>query len=267
MNSTLLVAADSIRALLHQRLLVALMLVMLGLTAVFSVTVTKVKESILEASELRAGMDSGELTESELEQARQGIDEAGSFFLAGFYWLSAFGGTVVSLFICCTAVASDIRRGTIRMILAKPVTRSQFLLGKYCGAIAVLFGYSLLAAIALVIFTQVNDLDLNLAALYAPWLMFCQSLMVGSVALLLSLLLHPLLAAVVAFFASAGFFSSPNPLYFVLPSYDRFNVFSLILSGRLIALEDILTLTIYAFDVAAIFLLLALWRFLSRELL
>lgn len=267
MNPTLLVAVDSIRALLHRRLLVALMLALLGLTAVFSVTVTKVKKSILEASELAAGMKDGELSEAEQEQARQGIDQAGSFFLAGFYWFSAFGGTVVALFICCTAVASDLRRGTIHMILAKPVTRSQFLLGKYCGAIAVLFGYSLLAGIALVIFTQVNDLELNLAAQYAPWLMFCQSLMVGSVAMLLSLLLHPILAAVVAFFASAGFFSSPNPLYFVLPSYDQFNVFGLIMNGRLIALEDILTLTIYAFDVAAIFLLLALWRFRSRELI
>lgn len=264
MNATLLIAADSVRALLHQRLLVALMLITLGLTTVFSITASKAKEFIIEESELNAG---GELTKAEREQAEQGMDEAGSFFLAAFYWVSAFGGTVVALFVCCTAVAGDLRRGTIRMVLARPVTRSQFLLGKYCGAIAALFGYSLLAGIALVIFTQVHDLDLNLAARYAPWLMFCQSLMAGSVALLLSLLLHPLLAAVVAFFASAGFFSSPNPLYFVLPSYDRFNVFELIMSGRLIALEDILTLTIYAFDVAAIFLLLALWRFRSRELL
>lgn len=264
MNATLLIAADSVRALLHQRLLVALMLITLGLTTVFSVTATKAKEFIVEESELNAG---GEMTKAEREHAERGMDEAGSFFLAAFYWVSALGGMIVALFICCTAVAGDIRRGTIRMVLARPVTRSQFLLGKYCGAIAVLFGYSLLAGIALVIFTQVNDLKLNLAAQYAPWLMFCQSLMAGSVAMLLSLLLHPLLAAVVAFFASAGFFSSPNPLYFVLPSYDQFNVFGLIVSGRLIALEDILTLTIYAFDVAAIFLLLALWRFRSRELL
>lgn len=267
MKPTFLVAADSIRALLHQRLLVALMLVTLGLTAVFSVAVTNVKGTILDASEATATMNRGELSEAELEQARQGIDQAGSFFLAGFYWFTALGGTVVTLFICCTAVAGDLRRGTIRMVLAKPLSRTQFLLGKYCGAIAVMFGYSLLAGIALVIFTQVNELDLNLAAQYAPWLMFCQNLMVGSVALLLSLLIHPLLAAVVAFFASAGFFSSPNPLYFVLPSYDRFNVFGLIMNGRLIAMEEISTLTIYAFDVAAIFLLLALWRFCSKELL
>lgn len=153
------------------------------------------------------------------------------------------------------------------MVHAKPLSRTQFPLGKYCGAIAVMFGYSMLAGIALVVFTQANNLDLNLAARYAPWLTFCQNLVVGSVALLLSLLIHPLPAAVVAFFASAGFFSSPNPLHFILPSYDRFNIFSLIMNGRLIASDEIVTLTIYAFDVAAIFLLLALWRFRSKELL
>ncbi len=45
------------------------------------------------------------------------------------------------------------------------------------------------------------------------------------------------------------------------------NIFSLIMNGRLIASDEIVTLTIYAFDVAAIFLLLALWRFRSKELL
>ncbi len=97
--------------------------------------------------------------------------------------------------------------------------------------------------------------------------MFCRNLMVGSVALLLSLLMHPLIAAVVACFASTSFLASPNPLYFILPSYDRYDVFTLIVQGKLIALEDICVLTLYAFDVAAIFLLPALWRYRTKELL
>ena len=79
--------------------------------------------------------------------------------------------------------------------------------------------------------------------------------------------MHPLIAAILAFFANAGFFSSPNPVYFVLPSYDRFNILWLILSGNPIPPEDVLMLTVYAFDVAAIFLLLALWWFRFKELL
>jgi len=267
MSAVLLIAGDSIRALLHQRLLVALMLVTLGLTVLFSVLLTEAKEWVAQNLS-NAGLDqTGRLDAKNLNQIRTGIDMAGSFFMAGFYWFTALGGTVVTLFICASAVATDIRRGTIRIVLAKPVSRAQFLLGKYCGAVAVMFGYSLLIGIALVLFAYANELNLNLAARYAPWLMFCHNLMVGSVALLLSLLIHPLLAAVVAYFASATFLSSPNSLYSILPSHDRINVFTLIMAGKLITPADIALLTLYAFVVTAIFLLLALWRFHTKELI
>jgi len=267
MTKLLLIAADTIRALLHQRLLVALMLLALGLTAIFSVLATQAKDVILEAAERAAEMEGTDMDEEQLEQARRSMDAAGSFFLAALYWFTALGGSLVALYICCTAVSKDIRHGTIPIILAKPVSRTQFLLGRYCGAISVLLGYSVLIAAALIAFTYANQLEMNVAARYAPWLMFCQSLMVGSVGLLLSLLMHPLIAAILALFATSWFFSPPNPLYFILPSYDRFNVFSLISGGRLITLEDVVILTFYAFDVTAIFLLLALWRFRSKEVL
>lgn len=267
MTTTLLIAADSIRALLHKRLLVALMLVTLGLSVVFSVLLTEAKERMFQIPEEALEANENGPTEGDLEQMRQQMGMVESTFLAGFYWFTALGGAMVSLFICCTAVATDIRRGTIRIILAKPVSRAQFLLGKYSGAVAVMFGYSALIGVALVIFTYSNGLDPNPAARYAPWLMFCHNLMVGSVGLVLSLLMHPLIAAVIAYFASASLLSSPNPLYFILPSYDRYNVFTLIVQGRLVALEDIFILTLYAVDVAAIFLLLALWRFRSKELI
>ena len=51
MTTILLIAADSIRALLHKRLLVALMLVMLGLSVVFSVFLTETKEGMFQIPE------------------------------------------------------------------------------------------------------------------------------------------------------------------------------------------------------------------------
>lgn len=267
MRIILLIAADSIRALMHQRLLVALMLLTLILTVLFSVLLTNTQEMILENAEVMVEVNDNGIDEADLESARQEMASAGSMFLAIFYWLAGLASTIVALFVCASAVTGDIRRGTLPIVLAKPVSRAQFLLGKYCGAVAIVLGYSALIGIVLTIFTYANQLDLSPAARYAPWFIFCQSIMVGSVALFLSLLMHPLIAAVLAFFASAGFFSSPNPLYFVLPSYHPFNVFMLFFEGSLIPLEDALILTLYAFDVAAIFLLLALWRFRYKELI
>lgn len=267
MRVILLIAADSIRALLHQRLLVAVMLLTLILTILFSVLLNDIQEQILEQAEAVPESSEKEMDEAELESVRHDMDTAGSFVLAVFYWFTGVACTIVALFVCGTAVAGDLRRGTLSIVLAKPVSRAQFLLGKYCGAIAVVFGYSALIGVALTIFTYANQFDLSPAARFAPWLIFCQSIMAGSVVLFLSLLMHPLIAAILAFFANAAFFSSPNPIYFILPSYDRFNVFLQIVEGTLIPLEDVLTLTLYALDVAAIFLLLALWWFRFKELL
>lgn len=265
MRTLLLIAADSVRSLLHRRLPAALMTAMLGLTLVFSVMLSGAQEWMLERVERAAEAQPADSEQEQRERMRV-LETAESTFLAMFYWFAGFGGTIIALAVCSTAAAADIRSGTISMILAKPVSRTQFLLGKYCGAVAVLCGYSALAGIALAVFTRVNGLEPVPAAQYAPWLIFCQALMAGSVALFLSLLMHPLVAGAAAYFASAGFFSPPNPLYFILPSYDRFNVFFQIARGQLIALEDVAALTLYALDTAAIFLLLALWRFRSREL-
>jgi ABC-type transport system involved in multi-copper enzyme maturation permease subunit len=173
---------------------------------------------------------------------------------------------MVALFIFSTAVASEIRRGTIRLTLSKPVSRTQFLLGKYLGGVVVMAGYALIASIAILILAQSQDVELNPAVKWAPWLMFCEQLMLGSLALLLSLFMHPIIASVLAFFAGNGFYSPPNPLYFILPSYSDFGVFWDVLLGKLIDWKDVVFLSLYAFDFVAIMLLLALWRFRAKEL-
>ena len=53
MTAILLIAVDSVRALLHQRLLVVLMLVTLGLTVLFSVLLTEAE-----------GMDSSDVSKT-----------------------------------------------------------------------------------------------------------------------------------------------------------------------------------------------------------
>ena len=171
------------RMLLHQRLLLALMLVTLALTVLFSVLLTEMREVLLALGETGAPAQGREIDEDFLEKAGQATEMASSLFFAGFYWFTALAGTLVTLFICfrrrlfrCSAAAR------FRMSLSRPVSRAQFILGKYCGAAAVMLGYSLLAGAALVVFAYANGLELSLAARWAPWLMFCHNLMAGSAA-------------------------------------------------------------------------------------
>lgn len=218
MRPTLLVAGDSLRNLLHQRLLVVLVLGTLGLSAAVSVATTYGTNMVVQGSDRASEVYEGELDEDQLALMRQGMESTGTMVLGGFCWFTALAWSVLS------------------------------------GA-------------AFVIYSWGHGLDLKLALAYAPWLMLCQNLMMGSAALLLSLLVHPAIAGVAAFFASASYFSPPNPLYYILPSYDPFNLFTLFWQRRMIGLEEISILTLYALDVSAIFLLLAWWRFRSRDLL
>lgn len=272
MNTVFLIAMDGVRALIHQRLLLGLMLASLALTITFSALMSSARKGIIESfSEDRVAAESSKsaapMSESERRKFRENMSEASSFVQAGFYEVTSLGGSLVALFIFSMAVASEIRRGTIRLTLSKPVSRTQFLLGKYLGGVAVMAGYALIASVAILVFAQSQDVELNPAIKWSPWLMFCEQLMLGSLALLLSLFMHPIIASVLAFFAGNGFYSSPNPLYFILPSYSDFGVFWDVLLGKLIDWKDVAFLSLYAIDFVAIMLLLALWRFRTKELI
>ena len=271
MKTTLLVAVDGIRQLIHQRLLVALMLASLALTIAFSVMLSSAQKHVTESfSDERVITESHKgkepLTESERRKLHEQMESMSSMFQAGFYGVILFGGNIVALFIFSTAVSSEIRRGTIRLTLSKPVSRTQFLLGKYLGGVAVMASYALIVSVAILAFAQSQGMELNPAIKWSPWLMFCEQLMLGSLALLLSLFMHPIIASVLALFAGNGFYSPPNPLYFILPSYSDFGVFFDVLRGTLIEWTDVALLSLYAFDFVAIMLLLAMWRFRTKEL-
>ena len=135
-------------------------------------------------------------------------------------------------------------------------------------------GYALIASGAMLLFAQSQGLELSPAMKFAPWLMFCRQLMLGSAAMLLSLFVHPIVASVLAFFSGNGLFSSAghglfsryNPLYAVLPDYSDFNLMGQVYSGTLVNAKDVAFLSLYAADIVIIMLLLAIWRFRAKEL-
>ena len=293
MSTVFLIARDSVRALLHRRLLLAIMLVMLILIVIFSLILGRFNSITVDGAPppdtavaeqgLQAPQPEPESFQEALERAqpppaaapddgaREAMQMLANQALVQFFGLVAFGGMVVALFIGATAVSSDVRSGSITMILSRPVARWQFLVGKFGGAMVVLLGYSILAAVAMVIFAQVNDMEMVPAARYAPWLMFCRSLIYASFALVLSTLMHPILAGILPIFLTGdlffNLFSSGNPVYylhFLFPTYGPFDATSQFTGGILMGWNEVAILTVYALDLAVVFLLLAMWRFRSK---
>jgi ABC-type transport system involved in multi-copper enzyme maturation permease subunit len=269
MKLVFLIAGDSIRALLHHRLLIALMLVSLIMTIFFSVIMRQTRANIttqfsVEVTETNSpGLP--KMSEDDRKKMNEAMEQGESAIHGFFYAASSFGGSLVALFIFSTAVTSEIRRGTIRLTLSKPVSRLQYLLGKYLGGVAVMAAYAVIASLAIYLFSESSHVELSPVMKYAPWLMFCRQLMLGSLAMLLSLFMHPAVGCVIAFVSGNGLYSTGNPLYYLLPSYAPFNVFILILRGDVLKGSDVLLLTVYAVDFVVLMLLLAWGRFRTKE--
>ena len=133
------------------------------------------------------------------------------------------------------------------------------------AGVAVMAAYAVIASLAILLFSASSHVELSPIMKYAPWLMFCRQLMLGSLAMLLSLFMHPTIGCVIAFVAGNGLYSTSNPLYYLLPSYAPFNVFTQILQGSVLKGNDVVLLTLYAFDFIICMLLLAWWRFRTKE--
>ena len=247
------------------------MLISLAVTVVFSILMSNFQHNVsadfLDRMTTNAPSGAPAMSEADKRKMRETMEQGSSMFQAMFYQAASFGGSLVALFIFSTAVTAEVRKGTIRVTLSKPVSRNQYLLGKYLGGVVVMMGYAFVTSSAILLFAGSQGLSLSPAMKFAPWLMFCRQLMLGSVAMLLSLFVHPLIACALAFFAGNGFYSPYNPLYYLLPSYGLFNSFFQFLQGTMLTGKDVLWLTLYALDFAAIMILFALWRFRSKELI
>jgi Cu-processing system permease protein len=190
---------------------------------------------------------------------------------------------ILSIFVGSTLVSKEIEKKTILTLLARPISRLQFLLGKSLGLIyvisVVMFG---LTCVLLLLFSQMG-LGLNGLFLIGLWGIMLESLILLSLALLFSCLARPIL--VVSY--SLGIFlighwvndlvyfankSSDQVLRFVglkvsklLPNLEYMNWRSLYVYEESIEAAVVLRVTAYSLIWAAIFLLLAVWLTRKRD--
>ncbi len=107
-------------------------------------------------------------------------------------------GALIAIFLGVGLVSKEIENGAIANILSKPVRRSEFILGKYCGfCLTLLVSSSVMAAaitIALVYAQGGHTAQLHIIW-PAVWLIFLELAIVTAVALLFSCFSSPALSA------------------------------------------------------------------------
>ena len=204
--------------------------------------------------------------------------------VSGIMSLVSGFGSLLAAWSAADAVASEMKSGTIMAVMARPVRRWEFLLGKYCGVLMLMAVYVIFmfAITNLLAFIGGERLVTN------PWVLLVYPMVrygiYAALAICLVTVMHPLFAFVIVMIAGvladlvspssigAGFLPPwlHSGLYYVLPSTNLLSEtnFLAITSSSLkpTPWTDHLTALVYGLDQALVFLLLAAWAFRRRGL-
>lgn len=104
-------------------------------------------------------------------------------------------GVLIAIFVGIGLVSKEIEKRTIYSIIAKPIPRHQFLLGKYCGLALTLFVNMFIMAAGFFVVLLLGHVGLNPALLEAIGLIFLELLVITAVAVLFSTFTTPTLSA------------------------------------------------------------------------
>jgi ABC-type transport system involved in multi-copper enzyme maturation permease subunit len=203
----------------------------------------------------------------------------------GLSSISVFG-LLMAIFIGIGLVSKEIERRTIYSILAKPVYRAEFIIGKYLGLLLTLTTNTAImtAGFYLALFYQKRSLSFDdLVALEAVYFILLQFALVVGLALLFSCISTPILSAVFTFClyiignllsdirwfgqetGSAVVEKATAFFYYLLPNFGNFNAISRVAHGEGIPGYLLLSNSLYALLYVTILLSAAILIFEERE--
>ena len=160
-------------------------------------------------------------------------------------------GVLIAIFIGIGLVSKEIDKKTIYTIISKPVSRSEFLLGKYLGLSITLFVNTLIMFAGLLLVLLYMDVPIGLLLFKAVFLIFLELMVITAVALLFSTFTTPTLSAIftLAIYVighltgdlkdlgaklQGGGRLFLTALYYIMPNLENFNI-----KGRVIHHLDI----------------------------
>ena len=201
--------------------------------------------------------------------------------ISGFTQSYTYFGLFAAITIGSIVLVQDVRDGTIFPYLAKPISRSEFILGKILGAYKLMFIFWLFQVLYFLIFLYAATdfgLTVNLVLAFIYDLLFY--FMIVSVTALFSVFMHPLWASVIVlatyflpFIAKFmihtewGFWTSlARTVYFIGPDYYILNNWGNIIAGALIYDSSQLQKLAYYITLMALVTLPTFYIFTKRNL-
>ena len=204
-----------------------------------------------------------------------------SFGLTGIYFFNA----IIALFLGTTSFFKDIDRKVVYFVLSKPVSRAQFLLGKFFGLCLVLLATTAILAVAYVSLIAYEHGGFDVLGLLAILMQYLEMALFIAFAIFVSTFSSSLLSII---YTSAVFFLGHivsalvsdaqqigvtgikyrlvQALYYIFPNLEKFDIRNLAIHE--VALPWLSFVLALAYAVAYIMLLLGIsvWIFNKKEI-
>jgi Cu-processing system permease protein len=192
-------------------------------------------------------------------------------------------GVLIAVFVGIGLVSKEIEKRTIYSIIAKPIPRYQFLLGRYSGLVLTLSVNIAIMAVGFALVLLLGSVSLDIGLMKAIGLIFLELLLIVAVAVMFSTFTTPTLSATftLAIYvighltgdlkAFGDKLENPlvsgvlNVLYYALPNLANFNVKSEAAHGIPISGNYLLVTVSYGVAYAASVMVAACMIFQRRD--
>ncbi len=195
-----------------------------------------------------------------------------------------FGGAVLAIALGSSGIPGDVESRTIYPIIARPVTRMQYVAGKYLGTLlTVVYGLAAMGAIFGVLifaFEGGPDWSLALVMLFA----ILEVAVVAAVATTMSVFATPATASVLTFMVfvagsiKIGYFGemlskmqggaaklTMGVFYHLVPNLECFNIKSVLVHQEVVPVAYLIQVLAYGVICSALVLLIGATRFSAKE--
>lgn len=190
---------------------------------------------------------------------------------------------LIAILVGGRIVYKEVEKRTIYIMLAKPVRRWEFIVGKYAGLMAVLVVSLAVMTVCFYLLMPLLGVRTSALMLVAVLMTYCQLAIITAVAVLFSTFVTPIAGAVFTF---AVYFvghltrdlkllaaMSPSPvvkavsefLYYILPNLGNFNLRAEVARNALIDPTAVVLSVIYAIVYSATLLLISIAIFNRKE--
>jgi ABC-type transport system involved in multi-copper enzyme maturation permease subunit len=194
-----------------------------------------------------------------------------------------FTGVIIAIFVGISLVNKEIDRRTVYTIMARPISRTSFILGKYAGLALTLFVNVVIMLAVFLMTLWLYHVPVGLAIFQAVGLIFVELLVVTAIALFFSTFSSSTLSAILTLGiyvighltadlkSSAGKSESEaaraimNGLYYLCPNLEAFNIKGQAAVGIPVGPDYLVLASLYGLAYAAVLVTGACFVFQRRD--